>query len=858
MKRGDQPRLPELPAALRGLKDLALNFQWSWDPQAAYLWKSLARLAPLSAEERARLNPVQVLQRLEAKDLEALARDRQFLEQLRRVHRQFLEQTRESPKARKSRIVFTPENPVAYFSMEFGIHPSLPVYAGGLGILAGDHLKSASDIGLPLVGMSLIYRRGYFRQELDRRGRQKVVYPRTDYGQLPIELVRQKNGSELRVTVQLPGGGRKAAPRQVHLRVWRVQVGRSRLFLLDTDFDLNLRRDRALTQRLYGGLREERVAQEVLVGVGGVRALRAMGLQPAVWHLNEGHVAFSTLERLRELIVESDMIGARRLGFSEAVEAVAADTVFTTHTPVPEGNEVFDLRLARRYLEPTCRYANLPVDSYLRLGLDHDPSGKPVLSMTVLALRLSRFRNGVSRLHGQVSRRMWRRLWPGFSEDEVPITSVTNGVHMPTWVAPAMEELFKKHLGADWRARLDQPEFWKRAGRIPDAELWREKSLLRRRLVEFVRERARWNLLYHGATEAEARRATRNLLSPDALTIGFSRRFALYKRAALLFRDLKKARALFSDRKRPVQIVFAGKPHPEDAAGKKLFEQVAAISRKTAFRNKVVVLENYDIGMAQAIVQGADVWLNTPQRPLEACGTSGQKVPPNGGLNASILDGWWAEGYAPEVGFAIGKPIEYADKGLQDEEDARDLHRVLGREVVPLFYQRGRNGQPRRWLAMVKRSMAALIPRFNTDHMVLEYHDRLYLPAVKNGMMIQMQDFQEAKAVAAWKEEVAACWPLVHASRCSARRRKGGRPGLIIGVELFLAGLSVETVQALAFAGESLARPRRIRPAGPGAWRFEFRLPRAARSPVRARFWPDHPALPHFAEAGLSLAVEIG
>ena len=636
-------RSPRSARGARLLQALSRNLRWSWDAEATALWDDVARALGTPPARWSPRNPVRLLSEAEPEALSCLLADPRLLERVERVHCRLLE-ARPPSRPRDLRL----PGPVGYFSMEFGAHESLPIYAGGLGILAGDHAKTASDLGVPLIGVGLFYREGYFRQEADGRGRQKVLFPRVDPRLLPLERWRDARGRELVVKVELPG-------REVGLAAWRVRLGGTDLVLLDSDLPGNSPADRALTHRLYIGDRQLRISQEVLCGIGGVRALTALGLEPAVWHLNEGHVAFLTLERMRALTAPPAN-GTRRapLPFPDAVEAVAADTVFTTHTPVPEGNEVFALDLARRYLERPCRRAGIAVEDYLSLGLDRRHDGMPAFSMTVLALRLSRFRNGVSRLHGQVSRKMWRGLWPGFASEEAPITSVTNGVHVPTWIAPEMASLYQDRLGRDWAARLDDPPFWRKATALPDADLWAAKRVLKGKLIAYVRERMEAQMIAAGESPGRARREASGLLRPDALTIGFSRRFALYKRAGLLFRDAAKARELLGDDRRPLQLVFAGKPHPEDRLGADLFNQIAAISRRPEFVGKVVLLAGYDIEMARVLVQGADVWLNTPRRPLEASGTSGQKVIFNGGLNLSVLDGWWDEAYSPGVGWAMG------------------------------------------------------------------------------------------------------------------------------------------------------------------------------------------------------------
>ncbi|MBN1441656.1 MAG: alpha-glucan family phosphorylase, partial [Planctomycetes bacterium] len=829
------------------------NLAWSWCPEARALWDGVAGRASPRRRDELRRNPASLLASLGERATAALDEDRD----LRRLLGDAESALRRLERSAKPPFSIARRSPVAYFSMEFGLHESVPIYAGGLGILAGDHLKSASDLGLPLVGVGLFYHRGYFRQAIDGKGRQKVIYPRARCDLLPLEAVRDgARGEDLRIPVDLAG-------RTISARAWKVQVGSVPLYLLDTDVPENRPADRRITDKLYGGSREDRIRQEIVAGVGGVRLLRALGIRPSVWHLNEGHVAFLTLERLRELSESTD------LGFEEACEVIAGDTVFTTHTPVPEGNEVFDLALADRYLRPLADAAGVRLEDYLALGLDSGAKGRRVLSLTVLALRLSRFRGGVSRLHGDVSRRMWSKLWPGFRAEEVPIGSVTNGIHTPTWIAPQFDRLLRESIGPDWTARLADPHAWKAVEKIPGGRIWKAKQELKEDLVRFVRRRTAERLLREGAGEKAVFRVTESLLDPEALTIGFARRFALYKRAALIFRDLRRAEALFGSKRRPVQIIFAGKPHPEDPAGARIFEAIEAISRRPRLRGRVVLLENYDVEVARHMVQGVDIWLNNPRRPLEASGTSGEKVPASGGLNLSILDGWWCEGYAPGTGFAFGKSKEYEDETLQDRDDHAALYRALEREVLPAYYERNSRGLPARWLRLVKSSMARLVPRFSTHRMVLEYARDLYEPAAENGRLLRSGDCRVARDLAALDAEVRRAWPLVHvrsASRVRSRAKRAKRPGrparrggarrvdtgAPVEVEVYLAGLSPGHLGCVSSEGELLPIET-VRPAGEGTWRLRIRAPEGG----TCRLFPLHPEQAHPQELGLSVEFDV-
>ena len=793
------------------------------------LWARVAARVPGPRRAELLRNPVRLARALDGKRLLELAKDAEYALHHARVMRLFAR----ALEGRPAPDGLSRDAPVAYFSMEFGVHESLPVYAGGLGILAGDHTKAASDTSVPLVGIGLFYHSGYFRQEIDSRGRHRVTYPRARLEDLPLETVSVPGGGDLLIPVELPG-------RTVRAKVWRVSVGNVSLYLLDADVPGNRPEDRKITHRLYGGTREDRIRQEVIAGIGGVRTLRALGIRPGAWHLNEGHVTFLTLERLRELREGSG------LGVPEALEAIAASTVFTTHTPVPEGNEVFDLALARRYLEPHARAAGIDIDDYLALGFDHGPDGRPVLSLTVLALRLSRHRNGVSRLHGEVSRKMWSRLWPGFSAEDVPIGHVTNGVHTATWAAPEMSDLLRSAVAHDWSERLDEPDVWKRASRFGEADLYRVKQKLKADLVRFVRAREDARLERCGWAAGRRRRAVETLLDPEVFTIGFARRFALYKRSALIFRDLERARRLFASRSRPVQIVFAGKPHPEDPLGQEVFNEISAMTRRKGFAGRVALIENYDVEAARFLVQGCDLWLNNPRRPLEASGTSGQKVPINAGLNLSILDGWWPEGYTARTGWVIGRAVEYPDTAVQDAEDSESLYSTLEQEVLPLYYRRGRDGVPAAWFRKVKTSMAALVPAFSTAHMIGEYTRKLYRPAVEGARRLLASGGRPARELAAWKELIARVWPLVHA-------RSVKRTGKNLRVELFHGAIPPEHFAWLGPDGRD--RPARVVEAlGPGVTRLELVGAVTGRG-EGPRLYPTHPAMPDPRELGLALTV---
>ena len=689
----------ELPPSLERLRDLAYDYWWSWSPLANRLFSWID-----PQQWRRYHNPVQLLINVEPQQWMRLLSDPEFLRTYEEVIRA-LDEYRQRPRwfAEHGGKM---SGPVAYFSMEFGIHESLGIYSGGLGVLAGDHCKAASDLGVPLVGVGLLYRSGYFRQTVDADGFQQHIYPDYDFARLPILPVLSPTGGTLTVPVNLPG-------RIVHAAVWKVQVGLVPVLMLDTDISLNDPADRPITGILYVRGRETRLCQELVLGIGGVRALRALGIRPSVWHMNEGHVAFLGLERARKRVQDGE-------GLADALEAVKRNTVFTTHTPVPAGNETFDRALAQKYLEPWILDVGSEPEEALAIGADNGN-----FNMTALAIRLSSRTNGVSRLHGQVSSALWRHLFDDGKEE--PVGHVTNGVHTESWVGPEMRAFYAQHLDPKWEERLLEPEFWQKIREVPDAALWAAHRSQKERLIRFVRERARAQAARHGVSPDELRMVER-LLDPNALTVGFARRFATYKRAFLILTDLAVVRALTSDPTRPVQFLFAGKAHPADREGQEVVRRLASLANGE-FKGKIVFLEDYDIEIGRALVQGCDVWLNTPRRPQEASGTSGQKVPINGGVNLSILDGWWAEGFRGDNGWAIGDGSVQADITVQDRSDAQTLYRLLAEEVIPRFFDRDEAGLPRQWIRTMKASIESVVAPFSAHRMVRDYVVEAYLPA---------------------------------------------------------------------------------------------------------------------------------
>jgi starch phosphorylase len=698
----------DLPRELEGIYQLAYNLWWTWNPAAQRLFSAIHRWAWSHYH-----NPVELLLAMDRHEWDQLVDDHTFMADYAAVRRSF-----ESYMAGGEKSWFAKRfeqhvpGPIAYFSMEYGLHSSLGIYSGGLGVLSGDHCKSASDLGLPFVAVGLLYRTGYFRQTIDADGIQQHTYPETDFVRVGLRPVARAGG-DLVVRVPFP-------ERDVAAKVWTVQIGRVPLLLLDTDVELNDPADRPITNMLYVRGREMRLAQELVLGVGGVRALEALGIEPSVWHLNEGHSSLLQLERLAF---------ARRAGradLQEALAAVRATSVFTTHTPVPAGHETFEHGLAGRYLEPWSRSLGVPVERLLELGnADHGEPGQP-FNLTALALRTSAWTNGVSQINAEISDRAWSHLRPPEAADRRLVDAITNGVHVPSWIGVEVRDLLARHLGRAWAGLISTPAAATAIEAIPDDELWAAHQEQKLRLARFTRGRLRAQLARHGRSPDELR-AVADLVDPEVLTLGFARRFATYKRASLLFSDLHRVRGLLTHPERPVQIVVAGKAHPADRPGQELIQHLFNLSQDPTLRGRVFFVENYDLLVAQVLVQGVDVWLNTPRRPLEASGTSGMKAALNGVLNCSILDGWWPEAYVGANGWSI-EGGEHHEEGTQDREDALALYEVLERQVVPTFYERDEERLPRRWLTMMKHSMSSIAAGFSSDRMVREYTERAYLP----------------------------------------------------------------------------------------------------------------------------------
>jgi starch phosphorylase len=681
------------------------------------------------------------------------------------------------------------KNPIAYFSAEFGFHESIPNYSGGLGILASDHCKSASDLDLNFVGIGLLYRHGYFRQQIDKEGVQEAISLNQNFYHLPISEVR-RGDANLLISVPI-------LDREVFAKLWELRVGRINVYLLDTDTPENTAEDRLLTAELYGGDLEMRMRQEIMLGIGGVKALNALGIEPDVFHMNEGHSAFLALERIRLNIMQ------RKLDFYSALQVVAAANVFTTHTPVPAGNDSFSREMMKKYFGTFAKELNIPFDELFSFGQTRVNPNDP-FSMTILALRLSRHANGVSKLHGEVTRSLWKDVWTGVPVHEVPITSITNGVHTKTWMAPEFSALYNKHLGA-WEEHLTEPDFWRGVIDIPDAQLWETHQDLKLRLIGFVREWERRRRERLGESPEAIRRANR-ILDPEILTVGFARRFATYKRATLLFSDKERLKRLLNDTTRPVQFIFAGKAHPRDEAGKALIQEVYKFSREPGVENRIVFLEDYDSYIARRLVQGVDLWLNHPLRPLEASGTSGMKSAPNGGINLSVLDGWWREGYHGNNGWAIGAEIDNGTTEFQNEVDASSLYQLLENQIIPLYYAKPDGKLPLAWLQLMRESIRSVTPVFNTQRMVKEYTERLYIPAARSYEDFSRDGCGAATQLSQWKTQMRKDWPQVQIFdvQIGNKDRKNISVGesLQISARVHLGAVDPKHVRVEAYHGE--------------------------------------------------------
>lgn len=777
---------PRIPDKLKDLRKIAFNLWWTWNPDAVSLFNRMDPGLWTSTHH----NPVEMFGKLSQSRFDELVSDESFVSHLERVSSALDSYMVEKTWYHKT--YGKVEKPmIAYFSAEYGITECLPFYSGGLGILAGDHLKSSSDIGIPLVGLGLMYQVGYFRQYLNTDGWQGESYPVNDFYNMPVTLEKGFDGNPLMIEVDYPG-------RKVKAQIWRIQVGRVPLFLLDTNLEENSPLDRQITNRLYGGGKEHRIKQEMLIGFGGIKALEVLDLTPRMFHMNEGHSAFLALERIRKYMKENG------LSFNEAMIATKSGSLFTTHTPVPAGIDMFPTDLVDTYF--SSYWINLGVSrkDFMGLGKQNPDDNLEEFSMAVLALRLSAHSNGVSRLHSKVSKQLWKNLWPQIPGDEIPIGYVSNGIHHLSWISGEIASLYDRYLGPDWKRNPQVGKIWKGLDYIPAEELWRTHERRRERLVSFVRKRLKGQLQRRGLTSSEVAKAD-EVLDPEALTIGFARRFATYKRGTLIFRDLERLKRIINNRDKPVQFIFAGKAHPKDQEGKKMIQEIIHIVNwDEDLKKKIVFLEDYDAEVARYMVEGVDVWLNTPRRPMEASGTSGMKASANGVLNMSVLDGWWDEIYTPDIGWAIGRGEIYDDSSYQDAVESNAMYELLEKDVVPLFYEWSSDRLPYKWIEKMKASLKAICPTYNTNRMVYEYDKKFYQPAMKCSDTLCIDNMVGVKDMNRWIDHIRQNWHKLQIRKIEVSSTKD----LIVGdevefkVHVFLDNVEPAHVSLEVYKGE--------------------------------------------------------
>lgn len=837
---------PRVPARLARLEELANNLWYSWDRPTRALF---ARLHP-GLWKATGQSPKAFLKRIDEQRLLDAAEDQVFITNFNRVLADYDTYHSHRLPAGGSDWL-RKDDLVAYFCAEFGFHESFPIYSGGLGILAGDHCKAASDLRLPFIGIGLLYRQGYFHQTIDGDGNQIATNSDSHFEDLPIAPALRPDGSEAYAVVDLPG-------RKLNLKIWQARIGHITLYLLDTDLESNSPHDRDITHRLYGGDKVMRIEQEIVLGIGGVRALQELGLRPTVWHINEGHAAFMVLERIRQKIVNEG------LDFATALECVAVNTVFTTHTPVPAGHDHFNEGMVQAYFEQYYQEIKLSREEFLALGRAKD---SPDFNMTALAIRGTRFHNGVSRIHGDVSANICGDMWPEIEHKENPMTYVTNGVHAPTFLSTEWIEVLERHLGLEWSARMNDVEFWEDVERVPDHLFWSVRQSLKAKMLNMVRERISAQHFRNHGSEAHLDRLLRyvNPENPNVLTIGFARRFATYKRATMLFGDLDWLREILNDPERPVVFIFAGKAHPADVPGQDLIRRITQVSKMPEFIGKILLVEGYDLALSRKLVAGVDVWLNNPLYPLEASGTSGMKAGINGTINLSVLDGWWGESYDGKNGWAIKPLSESLSEEARTREETRTLYELLQDQVVPLYYEHGKMGFSQGWVKMAKHSMATIMPRFNSKRMVGEYLAKCYLPASQQHRLYKQNEYENSRLIAEWKARIRLAWASVTLRRLDAERREiNYGESLHFEVAIKLNGLKpgdvvVEMLLGLQTKRERLQQLRRYRfeptgtvtEAGEDIFALEISPEQCGKLEYRIRAYPYHELLTHPFELGM-------
>ena len=736
--------IPQVPERINRLEELAYNLWWSWNVEALKLFKAI----DIDLWEKCQKNPVKFINNVEQSKLEIAVKDEAFLKQYDSIISKFDSYQKSTTTWYNKKYPNVKDNKIAYFSAEYGLDESFPIYSGGLGILSGDHCKSASDLGMPFYAIGLLYRQGYFNQRINRDGWQETNFTELNINELPVKPVLLENGTELVINVDFPG-------RTVFAKVWQVNIGRIKLYLLDTNIEPNSQIDREITARLYGGDQEMRIQQEIFLGIGGLKALKALGVEPTVYHMNEGHSSFVCLELLKNLVLNKQM------SFKAAKEIVSSQTIFTTHTPVPAGIDIFPISLIDKYFGGYWDKMGISRHEFMELGMFANNDSGQNFNMGVLALKLAGKRNGVSKLHGEVSRDIFGDVWPLVPKDEVPITHVTNGVHTLTWLEPKLRDLYTEYLGDNWINDISNPKTWKKLDKVPNAELWKIHQENKKKLIQIVRENKRAQLERNGASPYEIMELE-NMLDPNVLTIGFARRFATYKRANLIFRDIERIKRILGNPDMPLQIIFAGKAHPADRPGQEIIKNIVDVSNMPEFKGKVIMLENYNMSVARYMLHGVDIWMNNPRRPLEASGTSGQKAAINGAINFSILDGWWIEGYKNNSGWSIGKNEYYSSLNHQDNVDSDSIYTTLEKEILPLYYAKDADGLPNRWINKMKDSIKVVAPEFSTERMLIDYANDLYVPQVNRTLEIAENGFAKVFKLAEWKENISRDWGKIH------------------------------------------------------------------------------------------------
>lgn len=779
---------PQLPKRIGKLSEIANNLWWSWNTEFLRLFKMIDR----DLWETCEKNPVKFLKQVSQDRLEAVATNQEFLKEYDRLAKEFDDYVTSKNTWFSNKYPENKKDLIAYFSAEYGLDQTIPIYSGGLGILSGDHLKSASDLGIPLVAVGLLYKNGYFHQKINGYGDQETEYNNIDLSNLPINPVKDENGDELKIYV-------KFEKRKIYLKVWQINVGRIKLYLLDSDIDENKPEDREVTLKLYGGDQEMRIKQEIVLGMGGTNLLtRALGLNPTVYHMNEGHSAFLILELIKNIIKE------KKVSFEVAKDIASSKTVFTTHTPVPAGNDIFPIALVEKYFKEFWPRLGLEREEFLKLGMKPCTDLEPGFNMGILALKVAGKKNGVSKLHGAVSRELFGDVWPEIAANESPITYVTNGIHTCSWLAPSLKELYNKYLIPYWQDNIYKDEVWENINNIPNQELWEIHQKRKQKLLEIVKESTTNRLRRSGYSYEEINDIT-SKLNPNALTIGFARRFATYKRATLIFRDLERITQILNNAERPVQLIFAGKAHPADKEGQDLIKRIHEISMMPQFKGKIFLLENYNIAMSRYLVSGVDVWLNNPRRPMEASGTSGQKASVNGVINFSVLDGWWAEGYNQENGWTIGTNAEFTSYEEQDDADSQSMYRTLEEKIIPTYYDKDENGISEKWMRIMKNSITSTGGKYSTSRMLVDYTNNLYMPLC-NLTKKYYENIDNVAEFNLWKKNLYINWKDIKITQKNNLNNITMDAGNNIEVkcEVQLPNISVDNIEAQCYYGKIL------------------------------------------------------